>query len=176
MNDDILHDETVRRSEPTTTHAAWGAGNPHLIVRRGEERSEFPLTQDLTRIGSAGDAELRLEGTSAVHAEIRHDDNDEYVLRMIGAGDMGSTMLEEVVESDGKFQILRQGAQFTAGPWTFVFMREEYADHGRPYGGREGGEGAVQPTQPERPDYGSNQQDGGGEKDPLPTDEERDHE
>jgi hypothetical protein len=39
------------------------------------------------------------------------------------------------------------------GPWTFVYARDEYADHGRPYGGREGGEGTHQPRQPERPDY-----------------------
>ena len=30
---------------------------------------------------------------------------------------------------------------------------DEYADHGRPWGGREGGELSDQPPQPQRPDY-----------------------
>jgi hypothetical protein len=54
---------------------------------------------------------------------------------------------------DADRQVLRTGAQFVLGPWRFVFMRAEFADHGRPYGGREGGEGEVQPDQPPRPDY-----------------------
>ena len=45
------------------------------------------------------------------------------------------------------------GAQFTIGDWMLVFSRDEYADHGRPYGGRNGGEGTHQERQPERPDY-----------------------
>jgi len=46
------------------------------------------------------------------------------------------------------------------GDWTLTFMRDEYADHGRPFGGREGGEGAVQPAQGARPDYGGEQRPG----------------
>ncbi|MGO1547519.1 MAG: hypothetical protein ACTHXL_09220, partial [Microbacterium gubbeenense] len=48
---------------------------------------------------------------------------------------------------------LRTGASFTAGPWRFVFQREEFADHGRPFGGRQGGELSDQPPQRRRPDY-----------------------
>ena len=44
--------------------------------------------------------------------------------------------------------------------WILVFGREEFADHGRPYGGREGGEFDVQPPQPGRPDYTAGDDDG----------------
>jgi hypothetical protein len=37
------------------------------------------------------------------------------------------------------------------GEWTMSFYREEYADHGRPYGGRIGGELGRQQAQPPRP-------------------------
>jgi hypothetical protein len=60
-------------------------------------------------------------------------------------------MYIEAVDAEGA--ILRTGARFTMGGWTFVYARDEFADHGRPYGGREGGEGTYQPQQPERPDY-----------------------
>ena len=36
------------------------------------------------------------------------------------------------------------------GPWRMAFFREEYADHGRPFGGRLGGEFSVQKPQPTR--------------------------
>jgi predicted GNAT family acetyltransferase len=39
------------------------------------------------------------------------------------------------------------------GAWRLVFARDEFADHGRPYGGRNGGEGAHQRRQAPRPDY-----------------------
>ena len=39
--------------EPTTTHAEWGAGDPHLTVTRDGDRFTFALTADAVRIGSA---------------------------------------------------------------------------------------------------------------------------
>ncbi|WP_197061014.1 FHA domain-containing protein [Microbacterium mangrovi] len=140
-------------SGPATTHAEWGAGDPHLIVTREGLHQDFPLTEDVARIGSGGDSDLRLDGLDVLHAEIVHDEDDEYVLVLHGPADetSGSPTGEVSVHAEG--QILRTGAQFVLGPWRFVFMRAEFADHGRPHGGREGGEGTVQPLQPPRPDY-----------------------
>ena len=45
-------------------------------------------------------------------------------------------------------RILRTGARIELGPWRMGFFREEFADHGRPYGGRVGGELARQKRQP----------------------------
>ncbi|MGM7666073.1 hypothetical protein [Microbacterium sp. A93] len=92
-----------------------------------------------------------LTDADPVHATITHDDQDEYVLALRGEGEMNSN--PDTDNLGGKSEILRTGARFTVGPWTLVFSREEFADHGRPYGGREGGELSDQPSQPERPDY-----------------------
>lgn len=139
--------------EATTTHAEWGAGNPHLKISRDDDRSVFELTMDTVRIGSAEGNELRLPDTDPVHAEIRHDDQDEYVLTLHGEGEMNAVPDTAETGAGGRTEILRTGAHFTAGPWTLVFGREEFADHGRPYGGRTGGELSDQPAQPARPDY-----------------------
>ncbi len=48
-------------------------------------------------------------------------------------------------------QVLRTGARVDVGAHSLAFFREEYADHGRPYGGREGGEIGHQRSQPPRP-------------------------
>jgi hypothetical protein len=136
----------------TTTHAEWGAGAPRLLVsREGDDRSVFPLTEDEATIGSAEGNSLVLPGTDSVHATIVHDDRDEYVLTLHGTGEMNAN--PEPDHDDTRSEVLRTGARFTLGDWTLVFSREEYADHGRPFGGREGGELSDQLPQPERPDY-----------------------
>ncbi|QDZ15154.1 FHA domain-containing protein [Humibacter ginsenosidimutans] len=137
-------------SRVTTTHAAWGAGNPRLLVSRDDQRFVFDIEGDETRIGSAADNELRLEDLDVLHARIQHDDRDEYVLTLLGSGE---SELPAESSDRGEPTVLRTGARFMLGPWTVVYQRDEYADHGRPYGGREGGEGDVQYTQPPRPDY-----------------------
>jgi len=145
--------------EPTTTHAEWGAGDPRLRISRDDERFVHHLVTDEVRIGSAEGNELRLADTDPVHATITHDERDEYVLTLHGRGEMNAnprtadTGVGPNSEHGEKAEILRTGAHFTAGPWTLVFAREEFADHGRPYGGREGGELDDQAPQPARPDY-----------------------
>lgn len=138
---------------PTTTHAGWGEGDPHLTVTRDDERFVFALTTEIVRIGSAADNELRLDETDPVHAEIAHDDRDEYVLTMHGEGETSARTDVAATGTDDDSMILRTGARFTAGPWTLVFGRAESSDHGRPYGGRVGGEFSDQREQPSRPDY-----------------------
>ncbi|WP_298039791.1 hypothetical protein [uncultured Microbacterium sp.] len=144
---------------PTTTHAEWGAGNPRLLVSRDGERFVFDLVADAVRIGSADGNELQLADTDPVHADVVHDDRDEYVLTLHGHGEMNANPDAAETGASGRSEILRTGARFTAGDWTLVYSREEFADHGRPYGGRVGGEFSDQPPQPERPDYGSGESD-----------------
>lgn len=127
----------------TTTHAAWGAGHPRILVAREGERFVHQINCDVTHIGSADDSDLLLPSTDPLHARILHDTTDEYILTMIGEGKTSS----------GPHETLRTGAHFAAGPWQLVFVRDEFADHGRPYGGRRGGELAEQRPQPARPNY-----------------------
>lgn len=139
-------------SRPTTTHAARGAGRPRLLIRDELNRYVHEITGDLTRIGSAEDNEVVLPGTEPVHATITHDAADEYVLTMFGAGETNAASAQGP-EPRRSTEILRTGAHFSAGGWRLVFARDEYADHGRPYGGRQGGEFAHQRRQAARPDY-----------------------
>ncbi|WP_298861173.1 FHA domain-containing protein [uncultured Microbacterium sp.] len=139
-------DLSRRPADATTTHARWGAGDPRLLVSQEDVREVFPLTADQVRFGSAPDSELLLAGADPLHATITHDDRDEFVLEMHGEGEMNAG-------TDDRSETLRTGARFTVAGWTLVFVREEFADHGRPYGGREGGELSDQPAQPQRPDY-----------------------
>jgi predicted GNAT family acetyltransferase len=136
-------DVTARHRTVTTTHAAWGAGNPRILATSEHERYVHEIRCDLTHIGSAPDSDLQLAATDSLHAKILHETTDEYVLTMVGEG----------ATSSGPHAVLRTGSHFTAGPWQLVFVRDEFADHGRPYGGRIGGEAGHQQLQEPRPDY-----------------------
>lgn len=150
-----MTDQTAPGYEPTTTHAEWGAGDPRLLISREDDRSVHHITTDTVRIGRADGNELRLPDTDPVHATVAHDERDEYVLTLHGAGEMNANPQSAATADGDRTEILRTGARFTAGPWTLVFSRDEFADHGRPFGGREGGELDDQPPQPARPDYAS---------------------
>jgi hypothetical protein len=138
---------------PTTTHAEPGAGNPRLIFASGSEDwngepiVDFALLDGTTRIGSADGADLRLRGLDVQHAEIRHDDQDEYVLYVFGAAGL-SNPGDPDAEDPG--HTLRTGARVELGDSLMSFARDEFADHGRPFGGRQGGEFAHQEPQPDR--------------------------
>ena len=140
----------------TTTHYTHGSGRPRLIFVvgstnwNGQMPREFDLLPGTTTIGSSAQADLQLPGLKPLHAEIRHDDNDEYRLFAIGEVS-GSSRPADEAPSSAKGQILRTGSRLEMGPWRMGYFREEFADHGRPFGGRVGGEFAVQKPQPSRP-------------------------
>ncbi len=144
------------RRKVTTTHYTRGSGRPRLIFVVGSKNwngqmpREFNLLPGTTTIGSSPDADLQLPGLQPMHAEIRHDDNDEYRLFAIGEV-AGSSRPEDDGRRDGNGQILRTGSRLEMGPWRMGYFREEFADHGRPFGGRVGGEFAYQKPQPPRP-------------------------
>jgi hypothetical protein len=54
---------------------------------------------------------------------------------------------------------LRTAARVDVGRWTMSFFREEFADHGRPYGGRIGGELGHQRPQPGRSRHRAREQE-----------------
>ncbi|MEO8222468.1 MAG: FHA domain-containing protein [Specibacter sp.] len=132
------------RLKPTTTHYTYGGGRPRLIFVRdsdtwdGRPPSEYNLLQETTLIGSGGDATFVLPELAPVQAHIVHRDDDEYVF-----------VAGEPNNPEGRAQVLRTGARLVLGPWRLVFFREEYADHGRPFGGRTAGEFA----RPQRPQF-----------------------
>jgi FHA domain len=125
----------------TTTHDPRGGGHPRLIFAVGDyapantEQREFMLRPGVTVIGSASDADLRLAGLAAHHAEIRRDATDEYVYV-----DLGTSAGSRVDGRPAVENALHTGDRIELGTWTLSYFREEFADHGRPYGGRAGGE------------------------------------
>ncbi|UKA72023.1 FHA domain-containing protein [Arthrobacter sp. FW306-06-A] len=129
----------------TTTHYARGGGRPRLIFVQdaatwtGQIPREVALTGDVTTIGSGDGSDVQLEGLEALHAEIVHDDQDEYVL--VPHADVSGS-----VRRNGP-SVLRTGARMQMGQWCLAFFREEFADHGRPFGGRSGGELAYERPQ-----------------------------
>jgi hypothetical protein len=132
----------------TTTHDPQGGGRPRLILALGgsaparTEPREFDLRHGVTVIGSGADADLQLPGLGDHHAEVRRrDDDDEYVWV-----DLGVPAGSRVDGQPMGEQELHTGDRIEVGPWTLTFFREEFADHGRPYGGRQGGELAGHPT------------------------------
>ena len=151
--------ERNARRTVTTTHYIYGSGRPRLIFAVGSERFTgqvprvFELTKDVTTIGSSPDADLYVKGAEPYHAEIRHTREDEYVLHafsVVGTGIDPAKINSKL--ADGGV-ILRTGARVQIGEWLMAYYREEYADHGRPYGGRAGGEYAHQKPQPPRKIY-----------------------
>jgi len=151
-------DRRIRRTV-TTTHYTRGSGRPRLIFVVGSKNwdgtppRQFDLMPETTRIGSGQDADLRLDGLSRIHAEIRHDQNDEYVLFLLEPVAEGTRLESQGIDGSQPTtggRILRTGARIELGPWRMAFFREEFADHGRPYGGRVGGELAYQKPQPAR--------------------------
>ncbi|HET7414586.1 MAG TPA: FHA domain-containing protein [Arthrobacter sp.] len=129
----------------TTTHYTSGGGHPRLYIVRDSPTWDGTLPDELDlsnaetiTIGSAPEADLQLDGLEPLHAEIHHTGLDEYVLH--AHAPVGGSV-------DGDRSVLRTGARIVIGQWRIGFFREEYADHGRPFGGRSGGEFARQREQ-----------------------------
>lgn len=134
------------------THDPDQGGDPRLVLSLGGEHLnvagetppvvEFRLTRQVSALGGVGQ-DIALDGLEGHLADVTHDEHDEFVL--VGHGGPiwvnGAPVLRKV---------LRTGDRIDVGPHTLSFYREEYADHGRPFDGRQGGELSVQEPQPSR--------------------------
>lgn len=141
----------AHRGPVTTTHDPEGGGRPCLVFAPGpapwpgDEQRIVELLPDVTTIGSAAGADLRLEGLSGEHAEVRRNSGDEFVFVQLSQSSHSLVNGERARE-----HVLRTGTRIELGGWTMSYHREEFADHGRPYGGRVGGEIGHQRPQPPR--------------------------
>ncbi len=149
-----LNRRIVRRV--TTTNYAFGSGQPRLFFALhsaawdGRPPRSFDLEKRVTVIGSDAQCDLVLPGAQPIHAEIRHTPEDEYVLFAFGPVGAGIDPKHTTAAGAAGGVLLRTGARIQIGDWRMAFFREEYADHGRPYGGRAGGEWSHQRPQPPR--------------------------
>jgi len=139
-----------RRRGVTTTHDPDRGGDPRLIEPPredwwpGDTQAVHHLTREVTSIGSSEECDIVVPGLDSWTAEVRHDELDEYVVVRLGSP--GSVRVNgEPVSS----KLVRTGSRLTlCDHYTLTFVRDEYADHGRPYGGRIGGELGHQRSQP----------------------------
>lgn len=137
----------LRPRRPAGTHDPARAGSPRLVhvpdvALPDTRRTVYSLGEDVL-IGSAEACDLRIEGLAPYHCRVVHDEHDEFVAIALG----GEVRIHGAPVEDG---LLRTGARLELGDHCLVFSREEYADHGRPYGGRIGGELGHQRPQPLR--------------------------
>jgi hypothetical protein len=133
----------------TSRDVAPGDGDPRLILALGglaprdAEPQEFRLRPGVTVVGSDPDADVQLAGLDGHHAEVRHEqDGDEYV--WVDLGTAGGSRVDGRPMGE---QGLHTGDRIEVGNWTLTYQREAYADHVRPEGSREGGEGAGHPLE-----------------------------
>jgi hypothetical protein len=139
-----------RPRRPTTTHDPDGGGYPRLVmapgpyVLPGQQQPVYHLGARTT-IGSDPRADIVLVDLRELHAEVRRTEDDEFVLVPLAGKDI--RVNGAVVATTA---LLRTGARVEIGGATLSFFREEYADHGRPYGGRVGGELGRNRAQPSR--------------------------
>lgn len=138
---------TIAKQRVTTTHDPAGGGLPRLYFppedTAGSRLRVFYLRPRVS-IGDRPDADLRLAGVAPQQATIVRHADDEYRIEPDPLG------LPVRVHGARIFEpaLLRTGARIEIGPWRMVYFRAEYADHGRPYGGRQGGEIDQQRWQP----------------------------
>lgn len=137
----------LRRHHVSTTHDPTGGGLPRLYFPpadvAGSRLKVFHLRPEV-RIGDRDDADLRLAGVAAEQARIYRNEVDEYVIEPLPGGLPVRVHGARIAGP----ALLRTGARIEIGPWQMVYFRAEYADHGRPYGGRQGGEIDRQRWQP----------------------------
>jgi hypothetical protein len=101
-----------------------------------------------TRIGSGAGVDLRLSGLAEEQMEIRYEaSEDEYVLVDLSADGGSRVDGQPVLRAE-----LHTGDRIEVRGWTMSYYREEYADHGRPFGGRSGGESLHEHPRDDVPD------------------------
>lgn len=127
----------------TTTHDPEGGGEPRLLFAVGEHNGPartHMLHRGVNTLGSDESNDLVLPGLAAFHAEIHRSERDDYVLVNLSPG--GQTRVHGQPVSKVE---LHSGARIEVGHNVLSFAREEFADHGRPNGGRQGGEMSAGP-------------------------------
>jgi hypothetical protein len=153
----------------TTTHDPHGGGHPRLIFAMGGQapagagQREFELLPGVTAIGSGADADLRLGGLEEHQCR-----NPARRRRRVHLRRPRNVRRQPVDGPPVSEQALRTGDRIELGNWTLSYSREEFADHGRPYGGRQGGEFSHQQPQDEPRARGTSASGGSERKGPDP--------
>jgi hypothetical protein len=128
----------------STTTADRSGGYPRLVLAAGGTAAvdsdaaagvqrEFPLLSGRTVIGSGAGADVTLAGLADRHGEVRRDAAGDYVYVHLGPANGSRVNGQPVSEA-----VLHTGDRIEVGGWVLSYARDEYADHTRPDGGRQG--------------------------------------
>jgi hypothetical protein len=121
------------------TYQSQAAGGEAGALEELLLRVDRPFT-----IGSDPGCDVVVTGALPLHAQIVRDEHDEFVIEDRSGG--ATTLDGRAAEGLS----MHTGDRLRVGDWVAVFQREERSDHGRPFGGRQGGEGDLQLPQPSR--------------------------
>jgi hypothetical protein len=95
----------------------------------------FLLPMTTSVLGGAPSQDIHLAGLAPAVAAIMHRPRDEFVYVGLDPACRGTFNGVPVDRA-----ALHHGDRLTLGTWTLIFQRDEFADHGRYDGGRQGGE------------------------------------
>jgi hypothetical protein len=123
-----------------------GAGHPRLVpttagyafagsAAAAGVTTAFPLDAETTVIGGASRQDLHLDGLPVAYGAIVHRRGDEYVYVQLDP--RYTVRLNGTAVTSAA---LHHGDRLTLRHHELVFQRDEFADHGRFDGGRQGGE------------------------------------
>jgi hypothetical protein len=123
----VGHPRLVRS---THGHAAVGSAEAQGVEH------DYPLRLDVTSLGSAPHSDIVLAGIDAEHGEVRREEtSDEFIYHHLSH--RGESRVNGALVT---FAGLHHGDRLSVGEWTLIYQRDEFADHGRFDGGRQGGE------------------------------------
>lgn len=123
-----------------------GAGHPRLVTSVGGYAmtgtaaasgvtESFPLDADTTMLGGATRQDIHLAGLPPAYGAVVHRRGDEYIYMQLDPAYTARLNGTCIITA-----ALHHGDRLTLGHHELVFQRDEFADHGRFDGGRQGGE------------------------------------
>jgi hypothetical protein len=116
-------------------------GRAHGSGDAAAQAPEFPLLLGTTVLGGAPSQDICLPGLAPAYGAIVHRPDDEYLYHRLD-GAFPAQLNGRPVD----VAPLHHGDRLTVGAWDLVFQRDEFADHGRFDGGRQGGEFSGDPV------------------------------
>jgi hypothetical protein len=124
MTADDRNSAAMRSGRPRLVVATGGNVEADTAAAAGVERA-FLLERDLVTLGSAGTQAIRIPSADAAAAEIRWDpETEDWVFTDLTGGHS---------QVDGARAVewrLHHGDRVDVGDATFIFQRDEVADHG----------------------------------------------
>lgn len=118
--------DTARPSQPGHPRLIFALGGEALQLPEDDRliRDGFELRRDVSTIGSAPSADLRLEGVAALQARVVREAGELIFVNV------STTSPSRVNGAESARVLLRTGDRIEMGQHVLSYFREEFADHG----------------------------------------------